>query len=105
MVKITYPAKYGPDYVEYYMKIYDYDAKPGETDNQGRLAWRLYSKVYSNKSAYAIGDIVGALDHYQIHYRQFLRECIKPYTSDEIKRSHGEYQTDSIREPLTKFIK
>ena len=105
MVKITYPAKYGPDHVEYYMKIYDYDAKPGETDNQGRLAWRLYSKVYSNKSAYAIGDIVGALDHYQIHYRQFLRECIKPYTSDEIKRSHGEYQTDSIREPLTKFIK
>lgn len=105
MVKITYPAKYGPNHVEYYMKIYDYDAKPGETDNQGRLAWRLYSKVYSNKSAYAIGDIVGALDHYQIHYRQFLRECIKPYTSEQIKRSHGEYQTDFIREPLTKFIK
>lgn len=105
MVKITYPAKYGPDHVEYYMKIYDYDAKPGETDNQGKLAWRLYSKVYSNKSAYAIGDIVGALDHNQIHYRQFLRECIKPYTSDEIKRSHMEWQIDSIREPLTKFIK
>ncbi len=102
MVKITYPAKLGPDHVEYYMKLFDYDAKPGETDNQGRLAWRLYSKVYSDKSAYKTGDVEGILLHGGITYREFIRDCAKGYTAEEMNQSHNTWFDSG--NPLTKEV-
>lgn len=88
MVMITYEAKFGKPYREFYMKIYDYECKPGESDNQGRLAWRLYSKVYSCKSAYAIGDVTGVLINGKIYYRKFIENCDKEYTAYDMYQSN-----------------
>lgn len=58
IIKITQKAKDGPDYVQYYRKLFNFDAEPGKTDSQRRFAWKLYSRKFSVNSAYEIGDLV-----------------------------------------------
>lgn len=74
MVVITYQAKFGKDYREFYRKIYDYDCEPGKTDNNGKLAWKLYSKQYSELSAYEIGDVLSMTWGSEVRYMQFRKK-------------------------------
>lgn len=63
IVKITYPAKSGPDFIQYYRKVFDFDSEPGKTDNQRRFAWKVYSRKFSVTSAYEKGDLVWAFQN------------------------------------------
>lgn len=58
IIKITQEASDGPDFVQYYRKVFDYDAEPGKKDSQNRFAWKLYSRKFSINSAYEKGDLV-----------------------------------------------
>lgn len=84
MVCITYEAKYGKPYREFYMKINDYDVKPGETTSSNQVAWKLYSKLYSSTSAYKAGDVVGIIMDGRVRYFRFLRDCDKSYSRTQI---------------------
>lgn len=84
MVSITYEAKYGKPYREFYMKMNDIDVKPGEKDAQDKVGWKLYSKLYHSASAYKKGDVVGIIMDNKVFYFRFLRDCDKSYSRIQI---------------------
>ena len=84
MVSITYEAKYGKPYREFYMKMNNTNVKPGEKDGQNRVGWKLYNKLYNSTSAYKKGDVLGIIMNGKVLYFRFLRDCDKAYTRRQI---------------------